>query len=186
LQVSGFLFTFALGYKTMVVHPLGRTSDAQLVSAGLFLCLQSYSRDILLRLHYLVKLNCPRVSHRFVTNGKCSRFSVSAPVRFAGMVTKRCIMQQLTLQFEGFADEMQQPADASAAKQQAAHAIRSGASAVVNNCSLTGKKLFPNWEVKIPSLGITLTKANLGEACLAAVSVVGGFALMFFAAIIQG
>jgi len=71
-------------------------------------------------------------------------------------------MQQLTLQFEGFADEMQQPADASAAKQQAAHAV------------------------KIPSLGITLTKANLGEACLAAVSVVGGFALMFFAAIIQG
>ena len=96
------------------------------------------------------------------------------------------IMQQLTLQFEGFADEMQQPADASAAKQQAAHAILDGASAVVNNCSLTGKKLFPNWEVKIPSLGITLTKANLGEACLAAVSVVGGFALMFFAALIQG
>jgi len=96
------------------------------------------------------------------------------------------IMQQLTLQFEGYADEIQQPADASAAKQQAAHAIRSGASAVVNNCSLTGKKLFPNWEVKIPSLGITLTKANLGEACLAAVSVVGGFALMFFCAILQG
>ena len=96
------------------------------------------------------------------------------------------IMQQLTLQFEGFADEMQQPADASAAKQQAAHAILDGASAVVNNCSLTGKKMFPNWEVKIPSLGITLTKANLGEACLAAVSVVGGFALMFFCAILQG
>lgn len=95
-------------------------------------------------------------------------------------------MQQLTLQFEGFADEMQQPADASAAKQQAAHAILDGASAVVNNCSLTGKKLFPNWEVNIPSLGITLTKANLGEACLAAVSVVGGFALMFFCAILQG
>ena len=102
------------------------------------------------------------------------------------MVTKRCIMQQLTLQFEGFADEMQQPADASAAKQQVAHAILDGASAVVNNCSLTGKKLFPNWEVNIPSLGITLTKANLGEACLAAVSVVGGFALMFLAALIQG
>ena len=81
---------------------------------------------------------------------------------------------------------MQQPADASAAKQQAAHAILDGASAVVNNCSLTGKKLFPNWEVNIPSLGITLTKANLGEACLAAVSVVGGFALMFFCAILQG
>ncbi len=95
-------------------------------------------------------------------------------------------MQQLTLQFEGYADEMQQPADASAAKQQAAHAIPSGAGAVFNNCSLTGKKLFPNWEVNIPSLGITLTKANLGEACLAAVSVVGGFALIFFCAIIQG
>lgn len=95
-------------------------------------------------------------------------------------------MQQLTLQFEGYADEMHHPIDASAAKQQAAHAILNGASAVVNNCSLTGKKLFPRWEVNIPSLGITLTKANLGEACLAAVSVVGGFALMFLAALIQG
>jgi hypothetical protein len=95
-------------------------------------------------------------------------------------------MQQLTLQFEGYADEMHHPIDASAAKQQAAHAIRSGAGAVVNNCSHVWEKLFPRWEVKIPSLGITLTKANLGEACLAAVSVVGGFALMFLAALIQG
>jgi hypothetical protein len=95
-------------------------------------------------------------------------------------------MQQLTLQFEGYADEMHHPIDASAAKQQAAHAIRSGAGAVVNNCSHVGKNLFPRWEVKIPSLGITLTKANLGDACLAAVSVVGGFALMFLAALIQG
>lgn len=95
-------------------------------------------------------------------------------------------MQQLTLQFEGYADEMHHPIDASAAKQQAAHAIRSGAGAVVKNCSLTGEKLFPSWEVNIPSLGITLTKANLGEAFLAAVSVVGSFALMFFCALIQG
>ena len=116
----------------------------------------------------------------------CSRFSVSSPVGFAGMLTTQCFMQQLTLQFEGFADEMQQPADASAAKQQAAHAILDGASAVVNNCSLTGKKLFPNWEVKIPSLGITLTKADLPMMAFAAASVIGGFALMFFAAIIQG
>ena len=95
-------------------------------------------------------------------------------------------MQQLTLQFEGFADEMQQPADASAAKQQAAHAIRSGASAVVNNCSLTGKKLFPNWEVNIPSLGITLTKADLPMMAFAAASVIGGFCLISFCALIQG
>ena len=95
-------------------------------------------------------------------------------------------MQQLTLQFEGFADEMQQPADASAAKQQAAHAILNGASAVVNNCSLTGKIIFPNWEVNIPSLGITLTKADLPMMAFAAASVIGGFGLMFFAAIIQG
>lgn len=96
------------------------------------------------------------------------------------------IMQQLTLQFEGFADEMQQPADASAAKQQAAHAILDGASAVVNNCSLTGKKLFPNWEVNIPSLGITLTKADLPMMAFAAASVIGGFGLISFCALIQG
>lgn len=95
-------------------------------------------------------------------------------------------MQQLTLQFEGFADEIQHPINASEAKKPAAHAIRRGTSAVVNNCSLTGGKLFPNWEVKIPSLEITLTKANLSDACLVAVSVIGCFGLMFFAAIIQG
>ncbi len=95
-------------------------------------------------------------------------------------------MQQLTLQFEGFADEMQQPADASAAKQQAAHAILDGASAVVNNCSLTGKKLFPNWEVNIPSLGISLTKADVPMMAFTAASVITCFGLMFFAAIIQG
>ena len=170
----------------MVVHSSGRTSDAQLVSAGLFLCLQSYSRDILLRLHYLVKLNCPRVSHCFVSNGVCSRFSVSSPVGFAGMLTKQCIMQQLTLQFEGFADEMQQPADASAAKQQAAHAILDGASAVVNNWSLTGKIIFPNWEVNIPSLGISLTKADLPMMAFTAASVIAGFGLISFCALIQG
>lgn len=102
------------------------------------------------------------------------------------MLTKQCIMQQLTLQFEGFADEMQQPADASAAKQQTAHAILDGASAVVNNCSLTGKKLFPNWEVNIPSLGITLTKADLPMMAFAATSVIGGFFLISFCALIQG
>ena len=95
-------------------------------------------------------------------------------------------MQQLTLQFEGFADEMQQPADASAAKQQAAHAILNGASAVVNNCSLTGKINFPNWEVNIPSLGITLTKADVPMMAFTAASVIACFGLMFFAAIIQG
>ena len=34
---SGFLFTFALGYKTMVDHPLGRTSDAQHHSRAFFM-----------------------------------------------------------------------------------------------------------------------------------------------------
>ena len=95
-------------------------------------------------------------------------------------------MQQLTLQFEGFADEMQQPTDASAAKQQAAHAIRSGASAVVNNCSLTGKIIFPNWEVKIPSLGISLTKADVPMMAFTAASVIACFGLISFCALIQG
>ena len=105
-------------------------------------------------------------------------------------------MQQLTLKFEGYADEMHHPIDASAAKQQAAHAIRSGAGAVVNNCSHVGKKLFPRWEVKIPSLGarlcrlaprrITLTKAFLCEFCMGVASVIGSFALMFFCALLQG
>ena len=95
-------------------------------------------------------------------------------------------MQQLTLQFEGFADEMQQPADASAAKQQAAHAILDGASAVVNNCSLTGKIIFPNWEVNIPSLGISLTKADLPMMAFTAASGIAGFGLISFCALIQG
>ena len=95
-------------------------------------------------------------------------------------------MQQLTLQFEGYADEMHHPIDASAAKQQAAHAIRSGAGAVVNNCSHVGKNLFPRWEVKSPSLGITLTKAFLCEFCMGVASVIGSFALMFFCALLQG
>ena len=38
---SGFICTFAIAYKTVVVHSSGRTSDAQLVSAGHFFCHQS-------------------------------------------------------------------------------------------------------------------------------------------------
>lgn len=95
-------------------------------------------------------------------------------------------MQQLTLQFEGYADEIQHPINASAAKQQAAHAISYGTRAVVKNYSHVGKKLFPAWEINIPSLGVSITKANLGEACLAALSVIGCFCLMFFCAIIAG
>ena len=34
------------------------------------------------------------------------------------MLTKRCNMQQLTLQFEGYADEMRQPSEVSATKQR--------------------------------------------------------------------
>ena len=50
LQVSGFLRTFALGYKTMVVHPSGRTSDAQLSQPGIFYAIRVVTRNIPLRL----------------------------------------------------------------------------------------------------------------------------------------
>ena len=36
------------------------------------------------------------MSHRIVSNGVCSRFSVSAPVRFAGRLTIRCDMNEKT------------------------------------------------------------------------------------------
>ena len=169
LQVSGFCCTFAIAYKTVVVHSSGRTSDAQLVSAGLFLCLQSYSHDILLRLHYLVKLNCPRVSHCFVSNGKCSRFSVSSPVGFAGMLTKQCIMQQLTLQFDGYAP-LGTPVNVGSTKQN--KSVLSHLSGKVSHVATAAKAALP--------------LKRIGECIFAAVSVVGGFALMFLAALIQG
>ena len=50
LQVSGFLRTFALAYKTMVVHPSGRTSDAQLSQPGIFYAIRVVTRNIPLRL----------------------------------------------------------------------------------------------------------------------------------------
>ena len=50
LQVSGFLRTFATANKTMVVHPSGRTSDAQLSQPGIFYAIRVVTRNILLRL----------------------------------------------------------------------------------------------------------------------------------------
>jgi len=85
------LRTFATANKTMVIHPSGRTSDAQLSQPGIFYAIRVATRNIHLRLPSR-KTYCPRVSHRFVSNGECSRFSVSAPVRFAGLLTKRCDM----------------------------------------------------------------------------------------------
>ena len=50
LQVSGFCCTFALAYKIMVDHSLGRTSDAQLSQPGIFYAIRVVTRNIPLRL----------------------------------------------------------------------------------------------------------------------------------------
>ena len=92
-------------------------------------------------------------------------------------------MQQLTLQFEGYADS--RPAiDVSTTKP----------CSKVSICSQAGNKTFPHWEQSIPTLGI---KSCILAACREALAktalfaqatlcVVFCFALMFLAAIIQG
>lgn len=50
MQVSGLLRTFALAYKIMVDHSLGRTSDAQLSQPGIFYAIRVVTRNIPLRL----------------------------------------------------------------------------------------------------------------------------------------
>ena len=50
LQVSGFLRTFAIAYKTIVDYPAERTSDAQLSQPGIFYAIRVVTRNIPLRL----------------------------------------------------------------------------------------------------------------------------------------
>ena len=50
MQVSGFLRTFALAYKTIVDYPAERTSDAQLLQPGIFYAIRVVTRNIPLRL----------------------------------------------------------------------------------------------------------------------------------------
>ena len=102
-------------------------------------------------------------------------------------------MQQLTLQFDGYADS--RPAiNVSAAKERSKD----------SDCSHAGNVVFPHWEQSIPTLGTRAAlQAWLGQsspffssfagvsvsrlnAIFGTVAVVSGFLLISFAAIIQG
>ena len=102
-------------------------------------------------------------------------------------------MQQLTLQFDGYADS--RPAiDVGATKQRSKE----------SECSHAGNVMFPHWEQSIPTLGTRAAlRAWLGQsspffssfagvsvshlnAIFGTVAVVSGFLLISFAAIIQG
>ena len=73
----------------MVNHPAGRTSDAQHIAWAFFMpIMHPYSGC------HLVNKTALRVSHRSLTNGMCSRFSVTVPGRFSGLLKERCNMQQ--------------------------------------------------------------------------------------------
>ena len=88
-------------------------------------------------------------------------------------------MQQLTLQFDGYADS-RPIIDAGTARQ----------CSKVSICSHAGNKTFPHWEQSIPTLGIiSAVRKALPSVILfaqATLCVCFGFALMFIAAIIQG
>ncbi len=102
-------------------------------------------------------------------------------------------MQQLTLQFDGYADS--RPAiDVGATKQRSKE----------SECSHSGNVVFPHWERSIPTLGTwAALRAWLGQssplvsslagesvsrlnAIFAAVAVVSGFLFASFMAILQG
>lgn len=74
----------------MVNHPAGRTSDAQHIAWAFFMpIMHPYSGC------HLVNKTALRVSHRSLTNGMCSRFTVSVPGRFSGWLKNDAIMKQL-------------------------------------------------------------------------------------------
>lgn len=74
----------------MVNHPVGRTLDAQHIVWAFFMpILHPYNGC------HLVNKTALRVSHRSLTNGMCSRFSVSVPGRFSGWLKNDAIMKQL-------------------------------------------------------------------------------------------
>ena len=106
----------------------------------------------------------------------CSRFSVTAPVRFAGMLTTQCDMQQLTFHFEGYADS-RQPVDAGTARQ----------------CKgSVSYKAFQHFFVGLqksvtkPSSKIFIGMCSLPDLLRASLCVAFAFGMMFFAAIIGG
>ena len=86
-------------------------------------------------------------------------------------------MQQLSLQFEGYADE-QYLSTQSSAKQ----------SSLTLENSLLGNKTFPHWEQIIPSLGIFSRCQKLASSvkimAQATAACAFAFGLMFFAALI--
>lgn len=74
----------------MVNHPAGRTSDAQHIAWAFFMPIVHPYNGC-----HLVNKTALRVSHRSLTNGMCSRFSVSVPGRFSGWLKNDAIMKQL-------------------------------------------------------------------------------------------
>ena len=88
-------------------------------------------------------------------------------------------MQQLTLQFDGYADS-RPVIDVSTTKP----------CSKVSICSHAGNRAFPYWEQSIPTLGIkSMVRKALATTVLfaqATLCVCFCFALMFLAAIIQG
>ena len=110
-------------------------------------------------------------------------------------------MQQLTLQFEGYADETRQPVEVSATTQRNK----------VSESSHAGNNPFPRWEQSVPMLGTSCKRLKACELSVGwalrqvnpsaalqkvmarvkllaqgALCVVFGFGLMFLAAIIGG
>ena len=84
-------------------------------------------------------------------------------------------MQQLTLQFDGYADS--RPAiDVRTAKQ---------CSKTVE-CSHAGNVVFPYWETKLPTLGMKSVLSRVTRFAQATFCVLFCFALMFLAAVLQG
>lgn len=117
------------------------------------------------------------------------------------MLTKQCNMQQLSLQFEGYADEMRQPVEVSATTQRNK----------VSDSSHAGNNPFPRWEKSVPTLGTSCKRLKACELSVGwalkqvnpsaslsrvvarvkllaqgAFLVVFGFGMMFLAAIIGG
>lgn len=88
-------------------------------------------------------------------------------------------MQQLTLQFDGYADS-RPVIDVSTTKQRSKVSI----------CSHAGNKTFPHWEQIIPTLGIITALRSIRKKAILLVQttlMVGFcFALLFLAAIIGG
>lgn len=81
-------------------------------------------------------------------------------------------MQQLTIQFEGYADEYRQPIDVSATTRRSVKLVH----------------LLPGWAMKQdnPSQALARVMGNLKLFAQGALCVAFGFGLMFLAAIIGG